>query len=272
MQLSRPMRIAGHIVLLAICLSILFPMAIVLTTAFKPMNEIYAGGLLPQAPTLENFKRLFEKTAFGWYIWNSSGTTFLRVIGQLVIGVLAAYAFARFRFPYRDALFGLVLGAMMIPQVLTMLPIYIMMAQLGWFDTWWALIVPNLATPIAVFLLRQHMMSFPNELIDAAQMDGAGHWTTLWRVIVPNLGPALAALTIIIFIDSWNEYFWPLLVTESAHSRTIQIGLREFLQEDMNDYGALMAGIIVASLPAIAVFLFFQRRVMDTFVSSGLKG
>ncbi|MBR9862202.1 MAG: carbohydrate ABC transporter permease [Rhodobacteraceae bacterium] len=272
MQLSRPMCIAGHIVLLAICLSILFPMAIVLTTAFKPMNEIYAGGLLPQAPTLENFKRLFEKTAFGWYIWNSSGTTFLRVIGQLVIGVLAAYAFARFRFPYRDALFGLVLGAMMIPQVLTMLPIYIMMAQLGWFDTWWALIVPNLATPIAVFLLRQHMMSFPNELIDAAQMDGAGHWTTLWRVIVPNLGPALAALTIIIFIDSWNEYFWPLLVTESAQSRTIQIGLREFLQEDMNDYGALMAGIIVASLPAIAVFLFFQRRVMDTFVSSGLKG
>lgn len=272
MQLSRPMMIVGHILVLAICLSILFPMAIVLSTAFKPMNEIYAGGLLPQAPTFENFARLFEKTAFGWYIWNSSGTTLLRVIGQLIIGVLAAYAFARFRFPYRDVLFALVLGAMMIPQVLTMLPIYIMMAQLGWFDTWWALIVPNLATPIAVFLLRQHMMSFPNELIDAAQMDGAGHWTTLWRVIVPNLGPAMAALTIIIFIDSWNEYFWPLLVTESAHSRTIQIGLREFLQEDMNDYGALMVGIIVASIPAIAVFLFFQRRVMDTFVSSGLKG
>ncbi|HTO29443.1 MAG TPA: ABC transporter permease subunit, partial [Devosia sp.] len=107
---------------------------------------------------------------------------------------------------------------------------------------------------------------------DAAQMDGAGHWTTLWRVVVPNLGPALSALTIIIFIDSWNEYFWPLLVTESPQSRTIQIGLREFLQEGMNDYGALMAGIIVASLPAIAMFLFFQRRVMDTFVSSGLKG
>ena len=172
----------------------------------------------------------------------------------------------------RDTLFTLVIGAMMIPQVLTMLPIYIMMAQLGWFDTWWALIVPNLATPIAVFLLRQHIMSFPTELMDAAEMDGAGHWTTLWRVIVPNLGPALAALTIIIFIESWNEYFWPLLVTESPQSRTIQIGLREFLQEGMSDYGALMAGIIVASIPAIAVFLFFQRRVMDTFVSSGLKG
>lgn len=272
MQLSRPARVVGHVVLLAICLSILFPMFIVLTTAFKPMNEIYSGTMLPAAPTWANFARLFEKTAFGWYIWNSSGTTLLRVIGQLIIGVLAAYAFARFRFRGRDALFALVLGAMMIPQILTMLPIYIMMAQLGWFDTWWALIVPNLATPIAVFLLRQHMMSFPNELIDAAQMDGAGHWTVLWRVIVPNLGPALSALTIIIFIDSWNEYFWPLLVTESAKSRTIQIGLRELLQEDMNDYGALMAGIIVASLPAIAVFAFFQRRVMDTFVGSGLKG
>ncbi|MET3901111.1 ABC-type glycerol-3-phosphate transport system permease component [Devosia sp. UYZn731] len=272
MQLSRPWTVVGHIVLLLICISILMPMVIVLSTAFKPMNEVYAVALVPQHPTLDNFGRLFQNTAFGWYIWNTAGTTVLRVVGQLIIGVLAAYAFARFHFRGRDTLFTLVIGAMMIPQVLTMLPIYIMMAQLGWFDTWWALIIPNLATPIAVFLLRQHIMSFPSELMDAAEMDGAGHWTALWRVIVPNLGPALAALTIIIFIESWNEYFWPLLVTESPKSRTIQIGLREFLQEGMSDYGALMAGIIVASIPAVAVFLFFQRRVMDTFVSSGLKG
>lgn len=272
MQLSRSWMIVGHIVLLALCLTVLLPMVIVLSTAFKPMNEVYSSDLLPSVATLDNFGRLFANTAFGWYAWNTIGTTVLRVIGQLTIGVLAAYAFARFTFRGRDQLFALVIGAMMIPQVLTMLPIYIMMAQLQWFDTWWALIIPNLATPIAVFLLRQHIMSFPSELLDAAQMDGAGHWTTLWRVVVPNLGPALAALTIIIFIDSWNEYFWPLLVTESPQSRTIQIGLREFLQEGMNDYGALMAGIIVASLPAIAMFLFFQRRVMDTFVSSGLKG
>jgi multiple sugar transport system permease protein/sn-glycerol 3-phosphate transport system permease protein len=264
--------IVGHIVLLLLCLSVLLPMVIVLSTAFKPMNEVYSSSLLPIAPTLDNFGRLFANTAFGWYAWNTTATTVLRVLGQLAIGVLAAYAFARFSFRGRDTVFALVIGAMMIPQVLTMLPIYIMMAQLNWFDTWWALIIPNLATPIAVFLLRQHMLSFPSELLDAAQMDGAGHWTTLWRIVVPNLGPALSALTIIIFIDSWNEYFWPLLVTESPQSRTIQIGLREFLQEGMNDYGALMAGIIVASIPAIAMFLFFQRRVMDTFVSSGLKG
>jgi len=272
MELSRPMRTLGHVALLILCLSILMPLAIVLGTAFKPANEVYQATMLPGVPTLDNFRTLFAKTDFARYVWNSSGTTALRVAGQLALGVLAAYAFARFTFRGRELMFAAVLGAMMIPQVLTMLPVYIMMAQLGWFDTWAALIVPNLATPIAVFLLRQHMLSFPSELLDAAQMDGAGHWTTLWRVIVPNLGPALSALTIIIFIDSWNEYFWPLLVTESSASRTIQIGLREFLQEDMNDYGALMAGITVASIPAVAVFLFFQRRVMDTFVSSGLKG
>lgn len=272
MQFSRPLLIVGHLLVLIVCLSILMPILIVLSTSIKPFNEVYSLNLLPSEPTVDNFLRLFEKTSFGWYIWNTTGTTALRVAGQLVLGVLAAYAFARFTFRFRDAVFVLVIGAMMIPQVLTMLPIYILMAQLGWFDTWLALIVPNLAAPIAIFLLRQHIMSFPSELIDAAQMDGAGHWTTLWRVIVPNLGPALAALTIIIFIDSWNEYFWPLLVTESEASRTIQIGLREFLQEDQNDYGALMAGIIVASIPAVAVFLFFQRRVMETFISSGLKG
>lgn len=272
MQLSRPLQVVGHLVLLIICLSILAPMLIVVSTAIKLPNEVYALSLWPDVPTLQNFAHLFEQTAFGRYTWNTAGTTALRVAGQLALGVLAAYAFARFTFRFRDAIFALVIGAMMIPQVLTMLPNYILMAQLGWFDTWWALIMPNLATPIAIFLLRQHMMSFPSELIDAAQMDGAGHWTTLWRVIVPNLGPALSALTIIIFIDSWNEYFWPLLVTESENSRTIQIGLREFLQDDQDDYGALMAGIIFASVPAIAVFLFFQRRVMDTFVSSGLKG
>ena len=272
MQLSRSWQVIGHVVLVLLCLSILVPMAIVLSTAFKPFNEVYQAVLLPAHPTLDNFARLFEQTAYGWYIWNTTGTTLIRVVGQLFFAVLAAYAFARFRFRFRELAFMAVIGAMMIPQILTMLPIYILMAQLGWFDTWWALVVPHLASPIAIFLLRQHIMSFPSELLDAAEMDGAGHWTALWRIVVPNLGPALAALTVIIFIECWNEYFWPLLVTESPESRTIQIGLREFLQEGLNDYGALMAGIIVASIPAIGVFLFFQRRVMDTFVSSGIKG
>ena len=126
--------------------------------------------------------------------------------------------------------------------------------------------------PFGVFLLRQHFRSFPKEIFDAAEIDGAGHWRALWLVVLPNLRPALAALTIILFIDTWNEYFWPLLVTDTPESRTIQVGIRQFLEEDFDDYGALMAGLTLASLPALAIFFFFQRQVMDTFVASGIKG
>jgi ABC-type glycerol-3-phosphate transport system permease component len=272
MQLSLPWRVIGHTALLLICLSVLVPMAVTVSTAFKPDNEIYNINLWPNAPTIANFFRIFDDTPFGIYLWNSVGTTILRVAGQLFIAVLTAYAFARWEFKGRGVLFALVLGAMMIPHQLTMIPIYILIAELQWFDTWRALIIPNLAMPFGVFLLRQHFLSFPKELFDAAEIDGAGHWRSLWLVVLPNLRPALAALTIILFIDCWNEYFWPLLVTDTPDSRTIQVGLRSFVQEDYTDYGALMAGITLASLPALAIFFFFQRQVMETFVSSGIKG
>ncbi len=273
MELSRPWRAVGHLMLVLFCLAIAAPIAVVLSTAFKPPNEVFQATLIPNAPTLENFTRLFLEEEFARYLWNSSATTALRVGGQLILSILAAYAFSRFEFPGRSALFAAVLGAMMIPQVLTMIPIYILIARIGWFDTWWALVVPNLAMPFAIFLLRQHMLGFPRDLLDAAEMDGAGPWKALWLVMLPNLTPAISALTIILFIDCWNEYFWPLLVTETANSRTLQIGLREFLESDgYSDYGAMMAGVTLASIPAIVIFLLLQRRVMDTFVSSGIRG
>jgi len=272
MHLTKPWRTVGHTVLLLLCLSIILPMIITVGTAFKPANEVFSINPFPTAPTFDNFIRIFSDTPFGIYVWNSVGTTVLRVGGQLFIAILTAYAFARWSFRGREVLFALVLGAMMIPHQLTMIPIYILVAKLQWFDTWRALIIPNLAMPFGVFLLRQHFLTFPKELFDAAEIDGAGHWRALWLVVLPNLRPALAALTIILFIDTWNEYFWPLLVTDSPNSRTIQVGLRQILEEDFDDYGALMAGVTLASLPALAVFFFFQRQIMETFVSSGIKG
>ncbi|MEC9434435.1 MAG: carbohydrate ABC transporter permease [Pseudomonadota bacterium] len=273
MELSRSWRVVGHLALLICCLAVAAPVAVVLATALKSPAEVFQPSLWPSAPTFDNFATLFGKARFADYLWNSAGTTVLRVGGQLVIALLAAWAFARFAFRGRDTVFALVLGAMMIPHLLTMIPVYILMARLGWFDTWAALIVPNLAMPFAVFLLRQHMRAFPRDLLDAAEMDGAGPWRALWKVVVPNLAPALAALTIILFVECWNEYFWPLLVTESEASRTLQMGLREFLESDgYSDFGAMMAGVTLASIPAVALFLILQRRVMDTFVASGLKG
>lgn len=272
MKLHPSTRVVGHIILLLLCLSIALPLAVAFGTAFKPENEVYSLLLWPQHPTLDNFRNLFEMTPFGLYLWNSVGTTTLRVAGQLIIAVLAAYAFARWTFRGREFLFAVVLAAMMIPHTLVMIPVYIMVAKLQWFDTWAGLIVPNLAMPFGVFLLRQHFKSFPTELFDAAEMDGAGPMRTLWSIVVPNIKPALAALSIILFIECWNEYFWPLLVTDSPSARTVQIGIREFVEADNYDYGALMAGVSLATLPILAVFFFFQKQVMESFVSSGLKG
>jgi multiple sugar transport system permease protein/sn-glycerol 3-phosphate transport system permease protein len=271
-QPSPGWRLAGHAVLTAVCLSVVVPMAIVLGTSFKLPNEVYRLQPWPDAPTIDNYARLFAERAFGIYVWNSVATTALRVVGELFIALLAAYAFARWSFRGRDVLFVLVLSAMMVPPQLTMIPLYLLMAELDWFDTWTALIVPHLAMPYAAFLLRQHFLSIPRELYEAARMDGAGSWTTLWHVAVPNIGPAIAAIAIVLAMDSWNEYFWPMLMSTEPSSRTVQIGLREFVEEEFGNYGGLMAGAVLASLPMLLLFFLFQRRIVDTFVSSGVKG
>jgi multiple sugar transport system permease protein/sn-glycerol 3-phosphate transport system permease protein len=273
LTLTSPWRAIGTIALFIASLSILVPLLLVIATSLKPAIEIHGGLPWPQAPTLGNYAAVFERIPLGLYLWNSAATTALRVGGQLVIALLAAYAFARFEFRGRDLLFALTLGAMMLPHSLTFLPTYLMISWLGWFDTWWGLIVPNLAAPVGVFLLRQHMLAFPRDLLDAAAIDGAGPWRALWLVILPNIQPALAAIGILLFIECWNEYFWPLIITESEAAMTVQIGIRRFLDAERGDeLGPLMAGIVLVSLPAMAVFLWFQRRILETFVSAGLKG
>jgi ABC-type glycerol-3-phosphate transport system permease component len=271
LKLGPGLRLLGHAVTIALCLVIILPMLLVVGTAFKPAGEIYSINPWPVQPTLENFARVFD-ASFGVYLWNSLGTTIIRVSGQIVLAVFAAYGLTRWEFAGRNAVFALVLGALMVPHMLTMIPIYLMISKLGWFDSWTALIIPNLAFPFGVFLLRQHMLSFPKDLLEAAAIDGAGPFKVLWSIVVPNLWPALAALVIVGFVETWNEYFWPLLVTDSDHARTIQLGIRRFLESDGGEsYGPLMAGVTLASLPVLALFFVLQRRVMDTFVSSGLK-
>lgn len=260
-------RVLGHAMMLALVVVMLGPMLLVLGTAFKPANEVYSILPFPLQPTLDNFRRLFE-VSFDVYLVNSTIVTVLRVAGQVLIAICAAYAFARWKFPGREALFSLVLAALMVPHSLTMIPIYLMVAKLDWFDTYAALIVPNLAYPFGVFLLRQHMLALPRDLFEAATMDGAGHFRALWDIVVPNIRPAIAALVIVASIETWNEYFWPLLVTDKESMRTIQLGIRRFLDgEGADSFGPLMAGVSLASLPALLLFFVLQRQVMGAFLS-----
>jgi len=266
-------RLVGELFVLLLCVSVLVPLLVMLGTAFKPNAEMYLPAPWPVNPTLENFERLFDQLPFALQLFNSSVNAIIRVFGQVFTSVLAAYAFARWRFPGRDILFFAVIGAMMVPHQLTMVPIYLLIVNLGWYDTLAALIIPNLVAPFGIFLLRQHFLSLPKELFDAAAVDGASSLQTLWHVSLPLLKPAIGALAIVFFIESWNEYFWPLLVTETARSATVQMGLRQYIDlESSSDFGPLMAGMLIATLPVLAVFFFFQRQVFETFAQTGLKG
>lgn len=270
LRLSLTNRAIGHALTVLLCMLILTPLVLSVLIGFKPQEEIYAPVPWPVRATLENYAAIFSGP-FPVYFWNSAGTTLLRVAGQTLLAIPAAYAFARWTFRGRDTLFGLVLASLMVSHILTMLPIYVLLADLGWLDTWAAIIVPNLAFPFGVFLLRQHMLAFPRALIHAAIVDGASNWRILWKIVVPNLLPAIAGLAIVAFIESWNEYFWPLLVTSSDDMATLQIGLRRAADAENVRYGPLMAGVTVVSLPALFAFFMLQRLVMNSFIGAGVK-
>jgi ABC-type glycerol-3-phosphate transport system permease component len=272
LAVPRGWRIAFHAMLSLLALAVILPLAIVLGAAFKPASEMFSAQPWPDTPTLANFRAILTETEFALYAWNSLATTVLRVLGQLFIALCAAYAFARFEFRGRDLLFVFVLGAMLIPHQLTVVPTYILIAWLGWFDTWTALIVPNLATPFGALLIRQHLLSIPKPMFEAAALDGAGHFRILWDIALPMLLPVMSALAIVLFLECWNEYFWPLLVAPDPASRTLQVGLRSLLDEDYANYGALMAGVTLASLPALCLFALLHRRIMQAMAHSGVNG
>ena len=200
-------RLAFHAGLVVLSLAVLVPLAVVLGAAFKPSSEMFSMRPWPLEPTFDNFRAVLFETPFATYAWNSIATTVLRVVGQLVIALLAAYAFARWEFPGRNLLFALVLGAMLIPHQLTVVPTYVLIARLGWFDTWAALIVPNLATPFGAFLIRQHLLSIPKSLFEAAALDGAGHFRILTAIALPMILPVMSALAVVLFLGVLERVF-----------------------------------------------------------------
>jgi ABC-type glycerol-3-phosphate transport system permease component len=193
------------------------------------------------------------------------------MLAQLVLATMAAYGFARWRFPGDTLLFLLFVGTWLVPFQVTMLPNYVFLSRLGWLDRLPALVVLHLGGAFGIVLLRQFMKGFPMELIDAAHLDRASSWQVLWRVMVPNLRAPIATVALLSFITTWNEYFWSLLVTSKNERTVVQVGLQMFLSAEGEQWGALMAAASVATLPVLVVYLLFQRQVVDAFVRSGLR-
>lgn len=270
---GRTRRLAlSHMVLIVLSLVSIFPIYWMFATSLKPPNEILSNRLWPSVPTLDNYLEVWRTIPITNMLWNTFRMATLQTVGQLLVALLAAYAFARWSFRFDRLLFLAFVATWLIPFQVTMLPNYVLIANLGWLNTVWAMVVPQLAAAFAIVLLRQHLKSFPSELIDAARMDGASSWGILWRVVVPNLRAPLAALAILLFVSAWNEYFWPLLVINRLENSVLQIGLQMYLDQEAGDqWGPLMAAAGIATLPILLLYIVLQRHVIEAFVRSGLK-
>lgn len=264
--------VGRHAVLLLGSVTVVVPFLWMFTTSLQSRAETYTNTtIVPTAWHWENYARAWESAPFGQYYLNSTLMAVGIVTGHIVLDALAAYAFARLRFPLRNALFVLLLAVLLVPTFVTVIPAYSLVASFGWIDTYAALIVPRLADVFGIILLRQYFSAIPQELEDAARIDGCSTAGTFFRIMVPLSAPAFATLAIFSFLFAWNDFLWPLLVTNSDEMRTIQVGLSSFQGRYGTSWNYLMAGTMMATLPSIAVFMVFQRALVRGIAMTGLK-
>lgn len=262
--------------LLCAAIILLFPIFWMVSTSFKPEGEALSASptLLPIHATWENYRRvLLETSSFPALRWtfNSFLVSSLTTVLVLWVSSSAAYALTQLEFPGRDSIARAIVGTMMIPGQMLLIPVFVVTTSLGLFDTYGALILPGLAGGFGVFLLRQFFLSVPPELREAAMMDGASHTLIYLRIVLPTAKPALATLAIFTFIGSWNDFAWPLIVVNSLEMRTLPVGLAVFQSQYSTQYAATMAAAVIASLPISLVFLAFQKHITNGIATTGLK-
>ena len=267
-----PKRWYVHAVLLLGAVVMLAPLLWMITLSLKPARLTYSPPyLLPTTFQWQNYAEAFKAAPFDRYYLNTAimaaGITF----GQLIFSSLAAYAFARLNFRGRNVLFLVVLATMMVPVQVQLIPSFLIVKSVGWQNTFQALIIPRMVSAFGIFLLRQFYLSIPRDLDEAAMIDGATRFGVWWRIILPLSRPALATLAIFAFLFSWNDFLWPLVVTDDPNMRTIQLGLVMFQGRYTTNWTLLMAGTVTATIPTILAFLLGQRQFIESIALSGVK-
>jgi multiple sugar transport system permease protein len=255
------------------------PLIWMLETSFKPEGEVMSATphWIPAHPTLDNYKSLFssehveEFPVVRWFL-NSVAISLAATFLVLVVASSAAYAFARLKFRGREALFLVVLATMMVPGQVMVIPVFLIVQKLGMFNSYPGIVLPGLGGAFGVFLLRQFFLQLPIELEEAAYIDGAGYFTVFRRIILPLSKPALATLAIFTFMASWNDFVWPLIITDDVSMRTLPVGLTIFQGRYTLEYGLTMAAAAITTAPMIVAFLFFQKRITEGIALQGLKG
>lgn len=253
----------------------ILPFYWMLMTAFMPAPDIIAfpPKWIPTRLTLEHFAVAFEKAPWLAYYWNSSVVATVSVGCSLLFGLFAGYAFAVYRFPLQNFFFLLILATLMVPVQVTSVALYIMLSHIGWVDTYLGILAPNFASAFGVFMIRQGIKSIPVDLIEAARMDGAGEVRIVLTIIAPLIKTTLATVAMILFLGSWNDFLWPVIIINSANLRTLPVGIALFKDPYGNiNYGPLMAATLISTGPMLVAYIISQKYMIRGIALTGLKG
>ncbi len=251
----------------------LAPLLWMLSASLMPTGEAsaYPPRLLPSRITFEHYQALFTRLNLARYAFNSALLSVAVTGISLTLNSMAGYAFAKLRFTGRDRLFRGLLTAMVIPAQVSMLPLFLMLKQLGFINTYWGVIIPGMASIFGIFLIRQYALSIPDSVLDAARIDGAGEFRIYWSLILPLIRPILVTLAIFTFMGTWNDFMWPLIVLTDNDMYTLPVALANLLGEHVQDTELMMAGSVLTVLPVLAVFMVLQRHYIEGLMIGGIK-
>ena len=268
----RPARVITWTLLFLGGVVMITPIIFMVSTSFKSGQEVYVLSIFPDAPTLKNYLFILEESKFLKWMLSSLWVATFSTVSVLFFDSLVGYTLAKFSFRGRQLIFIAILSTLMIPTEMLIIPWYMMSRTFGWIDTYWGIAFPGLMTGFGTFLMRQFFMSLPDELIDAARIDGWSEFSIWWRIAMPLVVPALSALAIFHFLGNWTAFIWPLIVTNDPEIYTIPVGIASFNGEFQMDWEVVMTASALATLPTLAVFLLLQRFIIRGIMLAGLKG
>ena len=252
----------------------LVPMVWMVSASLMPSGEAssFPPHFFPSRPTLEHYTDLFTRLNLGRYLLNSGFVALVVTSASLIINAMAGYAFAKLRFRGRDRLFRVLSTGLVLPVQVAMLPLFLLLKNMGLINTYWGVIIPGLASIFGIFLVRQYALAIPDEMLDAARVDGASEFRIFWSIVVPGIMPILATLSIWTFLATWNDFMWPLIVLSDASHYTLPVALANLSGEHVQDTELMMAGSVLTVIPVMLVFLFLQRYYIQGVMAGSVKG
>ncbi|WP_233288757.1 carbohydrate ABC transporter permease [Streptomyces calvus] len=269
----RPLSPRAGLTVLAVVVSAIsvLPVLWMLSSSFKTRSTVTDGNLIPREFTVDNFVYVFTEVPFARYLWNSFFISALITAAALFFHSMAAYALARLRFPGREKLFGAIFATLLVTAPVVLIPLFLVARELGLLDSYAGLIIPAIFNAFGIFLLRQFYLGLPRELEEAAIVDGCGHWRVYWNIVLPMSRPILSALAIFFFLANWNAFVWPLVATNDQDLTVVQLGIASFTTQYASNWNYILAAATVAALPMLLLFFVFQRQIVESVKTSGLK-